>query len=187
MMRKRSLPRKQAFTWFTIMGSINEVQEIIQGYYADLAAKYKSANETGDLSSPFHGWEFKKENVGVYISFGFDGLSIVLIPRFDQDIDMDELYYDLGGGEYLATVEDVGGSPSYNEFVKVIESLISPIKDQVGRVDYSEVAEYCRGGQGHIVLTEDEARYKPIKAEMKAMGLATPDNLLEQMGYLGSR
>ena len=186
-MKKQNLYRKQAFTWFTTIGDVNEIQGIIKGYYDDLVAKYKSANKTSDMTSPFHEWELKKGNVEIYISFGFDGLSIILVPRFDKEVDMDELYYDLGGSEYLATVEDVGGKPSYTEFVKVIEYLISPIKDKVGRIDYSEVEEYCRGGKGYVIFTEDEERYKPKKAEMKAIGLTTPDNLLEQMGHFAPR
>ena len=183
-MKKQSSYRKQAFTWFTTLGRVNEIQEIIQGYYNDLVAKYKSANETKDMASPFYEWELKKENIGVYISFGFEGLSIILVPQFDKDVDMDELYYDLGGSEYVATVENVGGKPSYAEFVKVIEYLISSIKDKVGKVDYSEVEEYCRGGKGYIVFTEDEEIYEPKKVEMKTMGLTTPDNFLEQMGHI---
>jgi len=186
-MKRQNTHSKQAFTWFTIVGTLDETRELIQGFYNDLVAQYKYANETGDTSSPFYGWELRKENVEVYVTFGFDGLSIVLCPRFDRTGDFDALFYDLGGSDYLATVEDVGGSPSCTEFIKVIDYLLSLIKDQIGRVDYSEVEEYCGGGRGYIVLTGDEAPYKPLKAEMKAMGLATPDNLLEQMGYFGPR
>ena len=160
---------------------------MIRGFYNDLVAKYEYANETGDTASPFHSWELKKENVEVYITLDLEGLSIALCPKLEQNGDFDDLFYDLGGSYYLAVVEDVGGSPSYTEFTKVIDYLLSPIKEQVGRVDYSQVEEYCRGGRGYIVLTEDEAPYKPLRAEMKAMGLATPDGLLERMGYFGPR
>ncbi len=112
---------------------------------------------------------------------------VVVYPKSDQDIDFEELYYDLGGSYFLATVEDVGGSPSYAEFTKVIDYLIVPIKDKVSRIDDSEVKAYCKGGRGYIVLTTDTAPYKPLTSEMEAMALATPDNLLERWGYFGPR
>jgi len=176
---------RHAFTWFRIEGTLDEAREMISGFYDDLVAMYEEANETADTSSPFYGWELKKENVKVYVEFGFDGLSIVPCPKFDQNVAIDVLYYDLGGAYYLATVENVGGRPSYTEFVKVIDYLISPIRDKVGQVDYSEVKAYCKNGRGHVVVTTDAAPRKPLKVAMKAMGLATPDDVLERGGYVG--
>jgi len=145
-------------------------------FYKTLEAKHKRANETGDTSSPFYGWELRRENVDVYVTLGFDG--------YDH---MDTLCHQLGESMYLATVEDVGGKPSYTEFVKVIEYLLSPIRDKVGRVHDSDVKTYCSGGRGYVVVTEEEARYDPLWEEMRGMGLRTPEDWLEQMGYVGPR
>ncbi len=87
-------------------------------------------------------------------------------------------------------VDDVGGRPAYSEFIKVVDYLLNPIKDKVGQIDYWEVEEHCRGGREFVVVTCDAydspaARYKPLKAEMKAMGLLTPDDFLERQGYFG--
>lgn len=172
-------------TWFTIVGTLEEAWEEIAGFYETLETKHKRANETEDTTSPFYGWELRRENVEAYVTFDLEGLTIYLQPRFEQYDDMDTLSYELGASMYLATVEDVGGKPTYSEFIKVIEHLLSPIRDKVGRVNDVEVKAYCRGGSGYIVVTEDEAPYEPLWKEMKAMGLKTPDDWLEQMGYIG--
>jgi hypothetical protein len=177
MKRNRSYS-KPVYCRIILLGTVAEIQAIIQGYYAALVSKYQTAHAAGDTASPFYNWACEKENIAVYISLGIEGLSFVLMPQFEQDIDLDELYYDLGGSEYLAAVESIGGRPAYAEFIKVVEYLLRPIRPQVGRVDYSEVAAYCRGGKGYLVLTYDEAPFHPRRAEMKAMGLATPDELL---------
>ncbi len=111
-------------------------------------SKHKRANETVDTSSPFYGWELRKENVDAYVTLGFEGLTIFLYPKFEGYDHMDTLCHQLGESMYLATVEDVGGKPSYSEFVKVIEYLLSPIRDKVGRVHDSDVKAYCSGGSG---------------------------------------
>jgi len=172
-------------TWFTIVGTLDEVLEIIRGFYETLETKHKRANETENTTSPFYGRELKKENIDVYVTLGFEGLTIFLYPKFEGYDHMDTLCHQLGESMYLATVEDVGGKPSYSEFVKVIEHLLSPIREKVGRVNDVEVREYCSGGSRYIVVTEDEAPYEPLWEEMRAMGLKTPDDWLEQMGYIG--
>jgi len=172
-------------TWFTIVGTLDEALEEIRGFYENLEIKHKHANEREDASSPFYGWELKRENVDAYVPFDLEGMTIYLHPKFEQYDDMDTLSYELGASIYLATVEDVGGKPSYTEFIKVIEHLLSPIRDKVDRVNDVEVKEYCSGGRGYIVVTEDEAPYEPLWEEMRVMGLRTPDDWLEQMGYFG--
>jgi hypothetical protein len=121
----------------------------------------------------------------VYVTLGFEGLTIFLYPKFERYDHMDTLCHQLGESMYLATVEDVGGKPSYTEFVKVIEHLLSPIRDKVGGVKDADVRAYCSGGSGHIVVTEDRAPYEPLWEEMRAMGLRTLEDWLERMGYFG--
>ena len=114
-----------------------------------------------------------------------------LYPEFEPDDSFGDYGYEFGGSESVALVEDVGGRPAYTEFIKVIDYLLSPIKDKVGQVDYWEVEEHCRRGRGYVVVTcnatddSPAARYKPLKAEMKAIGLLTPDDFLERQGYFG--
>lgn len=182
---RRKARSRRGLTWFTIVGTLDEVLEIIRGFYETLETKHKRANETGDTASPFYGWELKKENVDVYVTLGFEGLTIFLYPKFEQYDHMDTLCHQLGESMYLATVEDVGGKPSYTEFVKVVDYLLSPLRDEVGRVHDSDVKAYCSGGRGYIVVTEEEARYEPLWEEMRAMGLRTPEDWLERMGYFG--
>ena len=55
-------------TWFTIVGTLDEVLEEIRGFYETLEAKHKRANETADTSSPFYGWELRRENVDMYVT-----------------------------------------------------------------------------------------------------------------------
>ncbi len=183
--RRRKRRSRQGLTWFTIVGTLDEALEDIRGFYKNLESKHKRANERGDTSSPFYDWELRRENVDAYVTFGFEGMTIYLHPRFEEYDDMDTLSYELGGDIYLATVEDVGGKPTYTEFVKVIEHLLSPIRDKVGQINDVEVKEYCSGGSGYIVVTEDEAPYEPLWEKMKAMGLKTPNDWLEQIGYIG--
>ncbi|MCP4402785.1 MAG: hypothetical protein GY801_36470 [bacterium] len=114
-------------------------------------------------------------------------MSIALCPSADQDLETDDLFYELGGNSYLASLNDVGGRPSYAECMKVIMSLLRPLHDKVGQIDVSDIEDSCRGGQGYIVLTEDVARYTPLTAKMCEIGLATPENFLEWMGYFGPR
>ncbi|MCP4373232.1 MAG: hypothetical protein GY797_34775 [Deltaproteobacteria bacterium] len=176
---------KHPFTWFTVVGTLNETLEMVQGFYDDLVDEYKYDKETGETSSPFYDWDPKKENIGVYINFGFEGVSIILAPKNEQGDYFYEWDSGFGAESYVATVKDVGGKPSYIEFVKMIEYLLSPIRGKVSEVDYGEVEEYCKGGRGYIVLTEYETPYQPLKAEMKTIGLNTPENFLEQRGYFG--
>ncbi len=178
---------KQAFTWFVLVNTLDETIHMIHGYYKKLLAMYKKANETDNTSSPLHGWDMKKEHITVYVTLEVNELSIALCPSVEQGIDTDHLYYELGGGSYLASLDDVVGRPSYAECMKVITYLLRPIQDKVGHIGVDDVEEYCRGGKGYIVLTEDTARYTPLKTSMREIGLVTPDNFLERMGYFGPR
>lgn len=178
---------KHAFTWFVLVNTLDETTHMIHGYYQKLLAMHKTANESGNTSSPLHGWDLKKENLAVYVTLEVDDLSIALCPSADQDMDTDDLFYELGGSSYFASLNDVGGRPSYAECMKVIMYLLRPIHDKVGQIDVSDIEDYCRGGQGYIVLTEDVARYTPLTTTMREIGLATPENFLEQMGYFGPR
>ncbi len=179
--------KRQAFTWFVLVNTLDETTTMVHGYYQKLLAMHKNANETRNALSPLHGWDMKKEHITVYVTLGFDGLSIALCPSVEQGIDTDQLYYDLGGGSYLASLDDVGGRPSYTECMKVITYLLHPIHDKVGHIDVTDIEDYCRGGTGYIVLTEDTARYTPLKTSVREIGLVTPDNFLERMGYFGPR
>ncbi len=187
--RKRGRYRKQAFAWFILFDSLDETLERIQGFYDDFVEAHQEANESDDTSSPFYGRELRKENIKVGVSLSFEGLAIYLYPEFEPDDSFGDYGYEFGGSESVAMIENVGGKPAYSEFIKVIDYLLSPIKDKVGQIDYWEVEEHCRGGRGLVVVTcaaaddSPAARYKPLKAEMKAMGLLTSDDFLERQGH----
>ena len=64
--RQKERSRRE-LTWFTIVGTLDEALEDIRGFYETLEAKHKWANETGDTSSPFYGWDLRRENVELSI------------------------------------------------------------------------------------------------------------------------
>jgi hypothetical protein len=190
--RKRSHYGKQAFTWFILFDSLDETLKKVQGFYDAFVEAHEEANESDDTSSPFYGQELRAENIKVGISLSFEGLAVYLYPEFEPDDSFGDYGYEFGGSESVAIVEDVGGRPAYSEFIKVIDYLLSPIKDKVGQIDYWEVEEHCRGGRGFLVVTyggdaydSPAVRYKPLKAEMKEIGLLTPDDFLKRQGYFG--
>ncbi len=175
--------------WFTLIDPLDGTLKKVQGFYDTFLDASKEANESGDTSAPFYGRELRKDNIKVGITFGLWGLSIYLYPEFEPGDSFGDYGYECGGGEFVASVDEVGGRPAYSEFIKVIDYLLSPIKDKVGQIDYGEVEEYCEGGRGFVVVTRvvdhPADRYKPLKAEMKTLGLVTPDDFLERQGYFG--
>lgn len=178
---------QQPFTWFVLVNTLDETIRMIHGYYQKLLSMHTKANESGNTSSPLHGWDMKQEYITVYVTLEVDELSIALCPSSDQGIDTDHLYYELGGGSYLASLNDIGGRPSYAECMKVITYLLRPIQEKVGHIDVTDIENYCRGGKGYIVLTQEDARFMPLTTNMHEIGLATPDDFLERMGYFGPR
>jgi hypothetical protein len=173
---------QQPFTWFTLVEPVAEIHKEVQRSYEELVAAPQKASEWGETGSPFYGQVIKRENIQVGFDFGLEGFSIFLWPRFDQ-IDYADEGYNFGGGQFMATVEDVGGPPIYTELKKVIDYLISPIRANVGEVDYGEIEVYCRGGRGYVVVAADTLPRTPLPALMKRMGLITPDNFLAGQGY----
>ena len=176
---------RHAFTWFKLVDPLQDTVNIIHGFYEKLLSMHTEVNEEGDTSSPLYQWEITKEQITVYVTYEGDGLSVGLCPTFDHTVDTDDVYYELGGSVYLAVLDDVGGRPSYVECMKVITYLLSAIHDKVGRVETSDIEDCCRGGKGYVVLTEEAAPYTPLTANMHEIGLTTPDDLLERMGYFG--
>jgi len=175
---------RQPFTWFNIEGTVAETLSLVREFYDSLVDLYEEANETGETESPFYGWELKKEAVGAFVEFGLEGVGLFLYPRkVKRAYDIDDIAYQCGGQYYLATLEEVGGPPSYPEFMKLIKYLLSPLKDKVGWIDHSEVKDYCRGGTGYIVLTETVHRRQPLTNLMKEIGLVTPEHFLREQGY----
>jgi hypothetical protein len=172
----------QPFTWFTLVEPVAEIHKEVQRFYEELVAAPQKASEWGETRSPFYGRVVKQENIQMGFEFGFDGFSIYLWPRFDR-IDYDDERYNFGGGQFVATVEDVGGRPACAELRKVIDYLISPIRANVGEVDYGEIEAYCRGGRGYVVVAADTLPRTPLPALMKRMGLITPDNFLAGQRY----
>jgi hypothetical protein len=174
---------QQPFTWFTLVEPVAKIQQELEQFYEKLVAAPKEAKEWGETGSPFYGRVVKRENIQVGFDFGFDGFSIFLWPRFDQ-IDYDDERYNFGGGQFVATVEDVGGPPACAELKKVINYLIRPVQAKVNEIDWGEVEAYCRGGRGFVVVAADTLPCIPLKAVMKRMGLSTPADFLERQGYV---
>ena len=62
---------RQPFTWFNIVGTVAEAQSLLQEFYNTLVALYEEEIETGNIESPFYGWELKKETVSCAIKWRF--------------------------------------------------------------------------------------------------------------------
>lgn len=177
---------RHPFTWFNMVDTVAEAQSLLQEFYDRLVALQQEDNETGGSESLLYGWELKKETVGAFVTLDVEGLSIYLYPKLEGNYyDIDSIVYECGGQYILATLEDVRGRPSYVEFMKVIKYLLSPLKDKIGWINHTEVKDYCRGGRGYIVLTEDVNPRRPLTKLMKEMGLITPENFLAEQGYFG--
>ena len=176
---------RHAFTWFRLIEPPEKTVKRIHGFYEKLVNLHREVNEEGNTSSPLYQWNMTKEQITAYVTYEGEGLTVALCPTFDRYVNTDDLYYELGGSSYCAVLDDVGGSPSYSECMKVVTYLLSAIHEKVGTVETSDLQEYCRGGNGYIVLTEDTAPYTPLTSTMHEIGLMTPDDLLERMGYFG--
>ena len=169
---------RHAFTRFTMISTVADVQSRLLEFYDRLVLLHQEANEMEDADSPLSGWTLKKETVGAFVTFDLEGMSIFLYPKLPQNIDLDDIIYECGGQYYLATLEDVGGRPAYVEMMKVITFLLSPLQDKIGWINHTEVKDYCRSGRGYIILTEDIHPHRPLRHLMKEIGLITPENFL---------